>query len=155
MPLILCCPCFLLWKALRQPSKSPMRFLYAFLSNALFLSVFVFLHDSNPYPAGGELARWGGVLVYVTFVLSPLLLLVTLVFNRLLGLAAQVQQAYLPHPWMGWGLVFLTQLLGAWLLFNAFGLVPTTFLLVAVVKAGFDVCFFLSCTRLNPLRQFL
>lgn len=67
-----------------------MRFVYAFLSNALFMSVFVFLHDANPYPPGGELAQWAGVLVYVTFLLSPLLLLVTLVFNRLLGLAVQV-----------------------------------------------------------------
>lgn len=132
-----------------------MRFLYAFLSNALFLSVFVFLHDSTLYPAGGELGRWGGVLVYVTLVLSPFLLLVTLVFNHLLGLAAQVHWVYLPHPWMGWGLVFLTQLLGAWLLFNAFGLVPATFLLVAVAKAGFDICFFLSCMHLNPFRRSL
>jgi hypothetical protein len=132
-----------------------MRFLYAFLSNALFLSVFLVVHDTTPHPAGEEVTRWGGALFYVAVFLWPLLLLVTVVFNRLLGMAAQIHRVYLPHPWMGWGLAFLTQLGGAWVLFNAFGLVPAKFLLVAVAKAGFDVCAFLVCMRINPIRQAL
>ena len=130
-----------------------MRFLYAFLSNALFLGLFVFLHDDTPRATGGEWARAGATLAYVTVFLSPLVLLATLVFNRLLGLAAQVHRVYLPHPAAGWSLVFLNQMLGAWLLFNAFGLVPATYLLIAVAKAGVDVCFFWSCTRQNPLQE--
>ena len=130
-----------------------MRFLYAFLSNALFFGLFVFLHDDTPRAPGGEWARAGETLAYVTVFLSPLVLLVTLVFNRLLGLAAQVHHGYLRRPGMGWALVFLNQLLGAWLLFNAFGLVPSTFLPLAVAKAGLDVCFFRSCMCLNPLQQ--
>lgn len=80
-------------------------------------------------------------------------LLVALVFNRLLRLAADIHRAHPADPRLGPRLVLLALLLQTFLLPNAFGFAEAKYLVLIVAKASAHAGALLSCQRLNPLRS--
>jgi hypothetical protein len=127
-----------------------MRFAYLFASNLLYYGAFLFLYEKKSPYQWADVTDFGLTLGYVVAVMWLIFLLVSLVFHRLLRLAAQVHRVYLTNRYLGQGLVFSTLLLNAFLLTNVFGLVAAKYLVLVVIKASWDTCFLLSCKRLNP-----